>query len=171
MGFEDNENKYYPGARAVRPLSGPGQGKQFESSYDIPSAELQDVAQRGIQPLKVINQSLAAASITAESNNAGVTAPTQGEWVLFEIPGNHFVIYGHDNSSNQAVNTTAFVEAWTGYNRPAADERGFPVKHNRGISGPFMRVWLRWPAQSGVYANLVFYRFKGRPWISGESAT
>lgn len=171
MSFDSNENKYYPGKRFTRPLSGPGEGKKFESVFDVNSGELQDVAQRGIEPFKVILQSLNAASITPESSAAGVTAPTQGEWVEFPFVGNHFVIYGTDNSSNQAVNTTAFVEVLFGPNRPSPQDKGFPAKHNRGVSGPYIKCWIRWPAQSGVYANLVFYRFKGRPWISGENAT
>lgn len=165
-----NQNeRYYPGQRASTPQG----SRAFESPYDVSSETLQDMVQRGIKPYTVIQQSLAAASITPESSAAGVTAPTQGEWLEFKMPGNHICMFGSDSSTNQAVNTTAFVEVLTQSERPAASDIGFPVKHNRGISGPFERFWVRWPAQvpASITARIVVFRYQGRPWINGEAAT
>lgn len=126
--------------------------QQVVNPFDIPDALIQDMISRGIRPWSVETISLA----------------TAGEKLL-TTPGFHFVIYGHDNSANRAVNTTAFVEVWWGDTKK--EYKGYPAKHARGLSGPFEKLYLKWPAQSNVYCDLVVLSGMFQPWIDGESCT
>lgn len=166
-----NDEKYYPGSRFNPPQQGLPGLKEKQGVYDIPSDALQDMAARGVVPFTVISKNLATASISPLNTTSGYTPPTKGDWIEIAQPGNHIVIFGNDGTANQAVTTTAFMEVWLGPGMPSNDTVGFPLKHNRGISGPFERCWVRWPAQAAVFANIVIYRYAYRPWISGESAT
>lgn len=122
------------------------------SPYDIPTSLIDDMIARNVRPWSVQTISLAAA----------------GEMVL-RIPGFHIVIYGHDNSTNHAVNTTAYMECFWGDAKVEA--QGFPLKHARGLSGPFQALYLKWPAQSNVYVDIVVHSGMYNPWIDGESCT
>lgn len=126
--------------------------QQVFSPYDIPTALIDDMIARNVRPWTVQTINLSVA----------------GNLVL-EIPGFHFVIFGHDNSSNKAVNTTALVNVFWGKTRNATE--GFPAKHARGISGPFQALYLEWPAQNNVYADIVIYAGMFNPYIDGESCT
>lgn len=120
--------------------------------FDIPSSLIQDMISRGIRPWTVQTVSLAAA----------------GEITIMS-PGFHAVIYGHDGTPNKAVNTTAYAECWWGEFKPGV--QGFPMKHARGLSGPFQQLHLRWPAQGGVYMDVITFAGMFQPWIDGESCT
>lgn len=122
------------------------------SPYDIPTSLIDDMIARNVRPWSVQTISLAAA----------------GEMVMM-TPGFHIVIYGHDGSANKAVNTTAYVECFWGQTTQQAT--GFPLKHARGLSGPFQALYLRWPAQSNVYCDIVVHTGMYTPWIDGESCT
>ena len=47
----------------------------------------------------------------------------------------------------------------------------FPMKHARGLSGPFQKLTMKWPAQMGVYADIIVLSGMHQPWIDGESCT
>lgn len=82
--------------------------------------------------------------------------------------GHGLVIYGHDGSATKAVNSTALVNLWI----ENQDGNPFPLKHSRGFVGPFTQIWLRWPAQSGVFVDLVIYKNTvNHPYVNGEAAT
>lgn len=144
-----HDDMYYPGNRFRRPQ----EGRQVENPYDLPSEILQDQIQRNIAPVFVMTLNL-------------TTAGSQ----VIGAPGMALVLYGHDGSNTKTVNTTAFCNAFFD-GMDAARDTGFPMKHARGFRGPFSKVVLSWPAQNGVYVDVVVHRYKGIPWIDGESAT
>lgn len=121
------------------------------SPYDIPTSLLEDMRSRNVKPFKVQTINLSAA----------------GELELL-VPGFHFVIYGHDNSANKAVNTTAFVNLFWGHK---TQDVGFPAKHARGYSGVFERLYITWPAQTNVWCDIVIHSGMHQQWIDGESCT
>lgn len=141
--YRGNKNRF----ETANPL------EQVISPYDSPTSLVQDMISRGIMPWRVQTINLS----------------TAGELVL-NIPGYHFVMYGHDNSANKAVNTQAYVEVFFGKDKVQAGN-GFPAKHARGLSGVFTELTIKWPAQSGVYADLVIHTGMFQPWIDGEAAT
>lgn len=153
-------DKYYPGERFQQPRT----DKPFESPYDVDSSLLQDLIGRRQEAIFVQTLDLSVAR----------TVP-------LELPlGCAIVLYGHDGSSIRTVNTTAF--AWAQFNQYDPNQQalvapntmvsgGFPLKHSRGFRGPFAKVFLTWPAQTGVFADVVIHRYQGQPWINGESAT
>ena len=163
-------NRYYPENRFQTPRN----DKPVDNPYDVDSAILQDMNQRSTQPFVVIPLNLTTAS-TDPDNASGVAVPTKGQWIEMKMPGNHVAFLGYDrSSSNQATITTVFAEFYIGHKAPNADDIGFPLKHNRGHSGPFERFWIRWPAQTAAAntsANLIIYRYQHRPWINGEAGT
>lgn len=126
--------------------------QQVFSPYDIPDALIQDMISRNVRPFSVQ---------TIDLTNAGS--------MKIQTPGFHFVIYGHNNTPNKAVNTTAYVEVWWGNTKNAA--KGFPAKHARGFSGIFSELFIEWPAQIGVFADIVVLTGMNEPWIDGESCT
>lgn len=126
--------------------------EQVFSPYDIPDALLQDMISRNVRPWSVQTVSLA----------------TAGSLVV-NTPGFHVVIYGHDGSANKAVNTTAYMECTWGDSK--REFQGFPLKHARGLSGPFQSLYMSWPAQANVYADIVVHTGMYNPWIDGESCT
>lgn len=160
------------GSYPLRRFKQSAQGREIESAYDISSDSIQDIVERNIRPFFIFRTSLTTASSDPAS---GITPPTAGEWIELKQAGNHIALFGYDRSTtNQSVITNAFVEVFIGSQRPNNDDVGFPLKHNRGLSGPFDRVFVRWPAQTtsaNTSANIVIYRYQYRPWINGEAAT
>lgn len=125
--------------------------QQVFSPFDIPSELLEDMLARNVKPFHVQTISLA----------------TAGEMEL-NIPGFHVVIYGHDGSTNKAVNTTAYIEMFWDHR---TQDMGFPLKHARGYSGVFRSLYLKWPAQANVYVDIVVHSGMHQQWIDGESCT
>lgn len=159
-------NDYLNGSRFQTPQS----AKDFDSPYDIHSDAVQDIVQRGLAPFQVNTLNLGSAS----NSGSGATPPTQGEWIEFKQPGNHITLFGYDsNSASQANITAAFCEVLVQSNRPADNAEGFPLKHNRVISGPFDRFWVRWPAQAAanIKGKLIVHRYKHSLPINGEAST
>lgn len=150
--MSDGNNPRYPYDNRGRFIE-PDSKRQIISPYDQDSRLFQDLAQRGIRPVKVVRIALAAA----------------GQMSIPES-GYHFVMYGDDGATPPAVNTTAIVYAQINTDRDQGDTP-FPAKHARGFSGPFQGLFLTWPAQNGVYANVIIFKSAERPWIDGESAT
>jgi len=150
MSSSDNRYPYLPGNRYL----GSDPTRQISSPYDEDSRLFDDLKQREIRPVSVKTIDLSTAGSLELSDT-----------------GYHFVIYGHDGSSNKAVNTTAFVEVQINTGGQDKGYNKFPAKHARGFSGPFSGLYLSWPAQSGVYCDLIIYKSYERPWIDGESAT
>ena len=99
--------------------------------------------------------------MTLDLSNAG--------HVEIDMPGFHIVAYGHDGTPNKAVNTTAYLSLQL--DREYQGETGFPMKHGRGFSGIFGKSFLTWPAQSGLFVDVVIYTGIHRPYIGGDSAT
>lgn len=127
--------------------------QQVFSPYDIPTSLIDDMIARNVIPWKVQTIDLSVAGSTT-----------------LMTPGFHFVIYGHDGSANKAVNTTALVNVWWGQAKnPGVNP--FPAKHARGMSGPFQALYIEWPAQSGVYADLIVHSGMYQPYVDGESCT
>ncbi len=131
----------------------PNSQGQITNPYDQDSRLFQDLEQRGLLPIRVFRQSL----VTAGS-------------LYIPDTGFHFVLYGDDNSAIRTINTTAYIEVWINAKGEGASP-GFPAKHARGFSGPFSGLYLKWPAQTGVFCNFVIFKGAEKPWIDGESAT
>ncbi len=129
-----------------------GWPQQVKSPLDIPNALINDAIARGIAPFIVETVNLS----------------TAGSKVI-NYPGTHVVIYGHDGSTNKAVNTTAYMQMWWGDTKKGSN--GFPLKHARGFSSPFGSLYLEWPAQANVYVDIVVFNSIFQPWQDGESCT
>jgi len=143
----------YPGNR----FQVPDNQKQVKSPYDQDSSLFQDLVARNVSGFFVQTINLGVAG--------SLTVPVEGY---------HFVFYGHDNSTNKAVDSTILVNAWINtLANPGTNP--FPAKHARGFSGPFGSLYLEWPAQmngmNARYADLVVYKSIERPWIDGETPT
>lgn len=154
-------DKYYPKERFQIPET----GKQYQSPYDVPTVELQDLVTRKVDPFQVVTLNLA----------------TAGSGVEINIPGQAVVAYGFATADGfqRTVNTTASIQMFLETTDPGPNpatagtpaKPGFPLKHARGYRGPFTKMKLYWIAQAGVSVDLVIHRFVGHPWIDGESAT
>lgn len=97
------------------------------------------------------------------------TARDVGNPLIIEVPGRGFVFYGYTGSSStRAVNADTFVHVRI--NRDMITNF-FPAKHQRGYRGDFSRLFLSWPAQSGISVDLVIFEFDARPWQGGQEAT
>lgn len=128
--------------------------QQVFSPYDIPSSLIQDMISRGIRPFTINTIDLSVA----------------GQQTIMS-PGFHIVLYGFQtNSPIKAVNTQAYAEVFWGDTIPGG-ETGFPMKHARGISGPFQCMTLRWPAQANTSIDVITLAGMFHPWIDGESCT
>lgn len=146
-------NKYYPGPR----FEMPDVRRQIENPYDHDSGTFQDLVARNLRPVFV------------QTLNLG----TAGQ-LLLNVEGYHFVIYGHDGSSNKAVDTTVLVNAWI--NLQTNDgTTPFPAKHARGFTGPFEKLYIEWPAQTNLgnprYCDMIIFKTPMKPWIDGEAPT
>lgn len=128
--------------------------RKVSSPYDIPTDLIDDMIARNVRPFVVQRLDLTTANTTG---------------LEIAVSGFHVVLYGTDGSLNRAVNTTAFVEVF--WEKLSGGDTGFPMKHARGLSGPFSKLVLKWPAQSNVYADLVILTGMFTPWIDGESCT
>ena len=144
-------NSWYRGRGESRQDNGPWP-QQVNSPLDIPNALILDAIARNASPFSVQTVNLS----------------TAGSMVL-QVSGLHVVIYGHDNSANKAVNTTAFMNMWWG--KTKNNSNGFPLKHARGFSAPFESLFLEWPAQNNVHADIVVFSSIFQPWTDGESCT
>lgn len=159
-------DKYYPNKR-FSPLD---VDKSFVSPYDVSDAAIQDMVARNIAPFQVYVFNLAVASFDPQTMTAAKNT-VNGDWIKISTPGNMILLLGSDATVIQAVNTQAFMECIVSRNAPSNDAVGFPLKHNRGLPGPFESFYVRWPAQSGVYGRLVVFRYSGAYWVNGEAAT
>ena len=153
-----NRYPYSDGGRFPAP---PDSTRQVISPYDQDSNLFQDLKQRGLSPVKVIE-------------NLDLTVAGQ---LFVDEPGYHFVIYGHEGSvpdPSKPVNTTVLVNIWiNGQNNQSG--KPFGAKHGRGFSGPFGQLYLEWPAQPNgstpVFADLYIFKGSQKPWIDGETPT
>lgn len=130
-----------------------GRDDQAYNFYDIPPDVLNQVIKDKREPffVQTINLSTASAS------------PLE-----ISVPGTAIVIRGHDNSATKAVNTTPLINCQ--FERASSDQ-AYPLKHNFGFCGVFSKVYLSWPAQTNVYADVIIYKGLFRPWIDGSAAT
>ena len=148
---KDNNYPYGPGR-----FHTPHSAGQIQSPYDMDSNLLQDLQQRGIEP------------VYCERINLG----TAGEKFL-NIMGYHFVQFGDDNSANLAADTTTLV--YVSPNSKSAIANPYPAKNSRGFSGPFNGLYLTWPAQKNAgndrWCTFIVYKSSERPWINGETCT
>lgn len=97
------------------------------------------------------------------------TARDVGNPLILEVPGRGFVFYAYTASSPvRAVVNDSFVHVRV--NRDMITNF-FPAKHNRGYRGDFSRLFLSWPAQSGVSVDFVVFQFDASPWQGGQEAT
>lgn len=127
---------------------------QVFSPYDMATAVLEDMVSRNVKPFRVQKLDLTVAQ----------TTPLE-----IQVPGFHVVLYGYQQGSAiKAVNTQAFVEMWW---EKYEDVPGYPMKHSRGYSGVFRTLYLKWPAQANVEADLIIHNEIHTPWVNGEAAT
>lgn len=145
-----NRFPYLPGNR----FEIPNNLKEISSPYDQDSRLLQDLAQRNLRPVSVRTLDLSAAGSLS-----------------IDESGFHFVQYGHDNSTDKAVDTKSLVNVQINTKHDRQDQVGFPAKHARGYSGPFVGLFLTWPAQPGVFCDFIIFKNSFAPWIDGEAAT
>lgn len=120
--------------------------------FDVPTELIQDMISRQVRPFIVTKVDLSIA----------------GE-MLLQTPGFHVVLFGYSTGATKPVNTTAYIETFWG--RAKTGDVGFPMKHNRGVSGPFAELTLKWPAQAGVFADVIIYTGMFNQWVNGEAAT
>lgn len=144
-----DSNDYYANKRFQIPR---GVG-EVKSPYDQGSPEGQDEVARNPRPVVVR---------TFDLSTAGQA--------LIDVQGGSFVFYGHDGTDNKAVDSTSLVNVFIN-SRTNNGAEPYPAKHARGYHNPFMYLYIEWPAQSGVFVDLVIYMGGVRPWIDGESCT
>ena len=130
----------------------PDPTKSVITPYDFPSELGQVLQQSNISPFYVERINLTAA----------------GE-KLINSAGFHIVQFGNDGGDTHTPVTSSLVNVQFENKDPGS--QAFPLKNNRGFSGPFTRVYLSWPAQPGVWADVVIYKGINYPWIGGETAT
>ena len=147
------DNVYPYGAGRFQMPSSEG---QIQNPYDIDSRLLQDMQQRGIEP------------VYCERINLGVAGTR-----FLPVPGYHFVQYGDDNSATLAADTSTLV--YVSINKESVEANPFPAKNSRGFSGPFAKLMLSWPAQmnggNARWCTFIVYKSCERPWINGEVCT
>lgn len=130
---------------------------KFRSRYNFECQEIQDLIGR--------NGDVIYTEVLDLTVAVPITAP-----VIRDVIGRSVVIYGltsatrYDPVANTGIETISnnpFVFARI--NDPRL-ENGFALKHNRGFRGDFTKLFLTWPAQSGVNARLVVHKFDANPW-------
>lgn len=127
--------------------------EQVYNPLDEPGAIIQDMIGRNPRPIIVQTLDLTVAN-----------------QIEILVPGFHVVIYGfQQGSAIKAVNTQAYVECFVGDYK--AGDAGFPLKHARGLTSPYQKLTLKWPAQANMSADLVLHTSMYRPWIDGEACT
>lgn len=133
------------------------QGQEFESEYDIPTAETIDVEARGIGPVKVFTQ-------------PQINLATGGTLFINE-PGYGFILYAQ-NASNGKIYEEAFMNVFVNRGDASDTSVAFPCKSGRGYVGAFEKLFLQWPLDSSGTYNLTFVVFKSKlyPWTGGEEA-
>lgn len=141
--------KTYPGDRYQSKTS----KEKIVTPYDESSKLFEELAQTGYQPVFIQTINLTSAGSA-----------------FINVPGYHFVFYGHDGSTAKPVNTNILVNTWIN-KRTNDGTTGFPAKHARGYSGPFAFLALEWAAQSNAYADLIIFKSNEKPWIDGEACT
>lgn len=133
----------------------PKRMNEFESEYDIPSEELQDLIARQPSVVTVKNLAIGAAA---------------GRLTINE-PGFGFVLYGY-NTQNNAKYSEAFCNV--AVNSDGSDiSKIFPAKTGRGFRGAFTTLTLFWPQDPIAVTNAAwFVIFKSRkmPWMGGLEA-
>lgn len=133
----------------------PNAQREIQNPYDMTGPVIDDLIRRKVQPVLVFER---------------ISLAQAGERT-FLVPGRALVLYGHDGSEIRTVNTTAFASVQFEVESYNSSLGGFPMKHARGFRGPFSRFAIKWPAQSGVYIDVVVHQFEGEPWVDGEAAT
>ena len=132
------------------------QGEQpIHNPFDMNGPQINDLLQRRVVPVVVQER---------------VDLSAAGELAL-NVPGRAFVVYGHDGSTIKTVNTTAYMSVQFNKYSWESNVAGFPAKHARGFRGPFANLVFKWPAQNGVFVDIVIHQYEDHPWIDGESCT
>ena len=153
MSRKDSYSKRFQGADNF---------SDFENRYDMSSPLIQDLAQRDIKPFHKFTLDLTVAQ--------PITNPFE-----INLPGRGFVLFGVTSdtiSGIKSVSSTALVNVNLNRRSNSSDISGqWTAKHNRGYRGDFERLFLDWPAQSGVNAEFYVFRFDEVPYMSGEAAT
>lgn len=133
------------------------QGEEFENEYDLPTSETMDVQNRGIGPVRVVNEG---------SINLGSALTLD----LSEI-GYGFALYVQNKSTGKIIEE-ALINVYVNAGDGSDPTRAFPCKCGRGYVGAFQRLYLSWPAHTGgpFSVNFVVFKSKLYPWIGGEEA-
>lgn len=132
--------------RAFRHITPSGFLKWIDR-YNFDGSELQDMIQTNPAPIQVQTLDCSVA---------------QTEPLLINFPARAFVIYFYDSTTNvRTRKTNGFVKVRINQDRV---ENEFPAKHNRGFRGDYFRLYLTWPAQANVKADLVMHLFDDDPW-------
>lgn len=145
------KDTYYDAKRFQQPTN----KKDFESPYDMESALLQDLIARKIEPF--------ISFLRIDLSSAGSKA--------FNVSGRAIVFYGSDGTNVHMVNTQAYCDMQLEVTEFQDGQPIFPMKHGRGYRGPFTKFVLNWPAQTGIFIDVVVHRYKDLPWIDGSVAT
>ena len=127
--------------------------------YDMPGEliqELKDNPKRGVTVVSLV-----------------LNKDTQGQ--LFNFSGFHIVPFGVNGALNKGISNGFYLglqlERW---DRNAQD---FPLRNNRGWSGPFNKFYLSYPAQFDpntadfVRLDLLIFKNSTYPWIGHETTT
>lgn len=133
----------------------PAQGRPYDSEYDMPSDEIWDIQNRGISPIKTIN-----------NINLGIA----GKMSVNE-PGLGFVFYAIDLVTGK-IYSEALINVYVNANDNSDVTRKFPAKPNRGFVGAFQSLYLEWAADTNsTYAiNFVIFKSSEVPWMGGTEA-
>jgi len=148
------EVKYYQQGRFKRLPE-----KQLADPYDNPSQILDDLVARRPRPWIVQHLDLATATTNLE----------------FLTPGWAVMIKGTsttDKTAVQPVVTTAQVRIQ--YEQPIeANCMGqcYLLKHGEVLPGPFKKFYLSWPAQPGVYGEIIIFQYADMIRTAGDPST
>lgn len=140
------------------------EGFKYRSRYEMEGAELHNLNAQ--KPAKYYTQVL----------DLSVAAPPTNPR-LIQVAGRSVAIFGittatlHDPDANTGIETVAPSAFVWAYFDDDINDNGIPLKHSRGFRGDFWRLRLTWPAQAGVSARLIVFKFDEQPWQSGEAAT
>ena len=136
----------------IKRFERPIEGQEFESEYDFPSSEIQDLIGRCPVPVSVIKIDL---------GTAGTRQITE--------PGEGFSLFAFDTAGAKA--TEAFIKVGVSMRDTSDSSRCFPLKTSRGFVGSFPFLALEWSAQAGLVGYLIIHKSKKMPWFGGNENT
>lgn len=154
MSCESRDGDY----RRFRQVTPSGEQK-YISLYDFESKELQFLQQQNpdVVYTRVISLGTAqSADQPLEINQNGRAVTIQGF-----LTANAYTSTLASTTGPEQPECSAFIMSRVNYDRK---ENEFPLTHGGGFRGSFNKLFLSWPAQSGVSARIIVYKYDANPW-------